>query len=260
MPDAEALAVADRSYASLKLLEHCRKLRRPITFVTRLRLDAALYERVPLCAVPGKEGGPASRANACPTFRWWSKIRAPFGSSPPSLAGTVKASGWSNSLQRRPCGIAPACSQCVCAGFWCAIRRGNSRPRPSCVPTLRPIRRRSSLGLSCAGRWKRPSKKCVVGDGDTENHTGAFGAVFVGHIVCAPPDDTGSGCFSAGGLVPQDSPHVRRRFGVGSKGAVGICDFSWVACRRRDGKSRAGVHGTFNRCALLCSLMAKVEL
>jgi hypothetical protein len=41
------VAVADRAYASLKLLESCRKLSDPITFITRLRLDAALYEPAP---------------------------------------------------------------------------------------------------------------------------------------------------------------------------------------------------------------------
>jgi hypothetical protein len=38
----EIVAVADRTYASLKLLDRCRRLRKPITFITRLRLDAAL--------------------------------------------------------------------------------------------------------------------------------------------------------------------------------------------------------------------------
>jgi len=46
-PEREIVAVADRAYASLKLLDRCRKLRDPITFVTRLRLDAALYEPAP---------------------------------------------------------------------------------------------------------------------------------------------------------------------------------------------------------------------
>ncbi len=46
-PEREIVAVADRAYASLKLLERCRKLRNPITFITRLRLDAALYEPAP---------------------------------------------------------------------------------------------------------------------------------------------------------------------------------------------------------------------
>jgi DDE superfamily endonuclease len=46
-PEREIVAVADRAYASLKLLDRCRKLCDPITFVTRLRLDAALYEPAP---------------------------------------------------------------------------------------------------------------------------------------------------------------------------------------------------------------------
>jgi len=46
-PQREIVAVADRAYASLKLLDLCRKLSNPITFITRLRLDAALYEPAP---------------------------------------------------------------------------------------------------------------------------------------------------------------------------------------------------------------------
>jgi hypothetical protein len=46
-PQRQIVAVADRAYASLKLLERCRKLSNPITFITRLRLDAALYEPAP---------------------------------------------------------------------------------------------------------------------------------------------------------------------------------------------------------------------
>ena len=43
-PEREIVAVADGGYASLKLLDRCRRLSKPITFITRLRLDAALYE------------------------------------------------------------------------------------------------------------------------------------------------------------------------------------------------------------------------
>jgi DDE superfamily endonuclease len=46
-PRREIVAVADRAYASLKLLDRCRKLSDPITSVSRLRLDAALYEPAP---------------------------------------------------------------------------------------------------------------------------------------------------------------------------------------------------------------------
>jgi hypothetical protein len=46
-PQRQIVAVADRAYASLKLLDRCSKLSNPITFITRLRLDAALYEPAP---------------------------------------------------------------------------------------------------------------------------------------------------------------------------------------------------------------------
>lgn len=46
-PGREIVAVGDGGYACLKLLDRCRKLSEPITFVTRLRLDAALYEPPP---------------------------------------------------------------------------------------------------------------------------------------------------------------------------------------------------------------------
>jgi hypothetical protein len=46
-PEREIIAVADSTYASLKLLFRCRSLSRPVTFITRLRLDAALYEPAP---------------------------------------------------------------------------------------------------------------------------------------------------------------------------------------------------------------------
>ncbi len=46
-PERGLVVVADAGYASLKLLDRCRRLTNPITFITRLRLDAALYEPAP---------------------------------------------------------------------------------------------------------------------------------------------------------------------------------------------------------------------
>ncbi|MGH3147504.1 MAG: IS701 family transposase, partial [Rubrobacter sp.] len=56
-PGREIVAVADGSYASLKLLDRCRRLSEPIAFITRLRLDAALYEPAPPRR-PGQIGRP----------------------------------------------------------------------------------------------------------------------------------------------------------------------------------------------------------
>jgi hypothetical protein len=66
-PEREIVAVADRAYASLKLLERCRKLRKPITFVTRLRLDAALYESAPVRR-PGQRGRPRLKGERLPNL------------------------------------------------------------------------------------------------------------------------------------------------------------------------------------------------
>jgi hypothetical protein len=71
-PEREIVAVADGGYASLKLLDRCRRLKRPITFATRPRLDAALYYEPAPPRYPAQTGRPGSRANA---------LAQPFGSS-----------------------------------------------------------------------------------------------------------------------------------------------------------------------------------
>jgi DDE superfamily endonuclease len=66
-PGREIVAVADGGYASLKLLDRCRKLKEPITFITRLRLDAALYEPAPPRR-PGQMGRPRLKGERLPNL------------------------------------------------------------------------------------------------------------------------------------------------------------------------------------------------
>jgi len=66
-PGREIVAVADGSYASLKLLDRCRRLSEPITFITRLRLDAALYEPAPP-RCPGQIGRPRLKGERLPNL------------------------------------------------------------------------------------------------------------------------------------------------------------------------------------------------
>jgi DDE superfamily endonuclease len=66
-PEREIVAVADRAYASLKLLSRCRSLSKPVTFVTRLRLDAALYEPAPT-RHPGQRGRPRLKGERLPNL------------------------------------------------------------------------------------------------------------------------------------------------------------------------------------------------
>jgi hypothetical protein len=58
------VVVADSSFAALDLIA---ALRRHVTFVTRLRLDANLFEE-PAPRARGQGGGPPRRAVACKSF------------------------------------------------------------------------------------------------------------------------------------------------------------------------------------------------
>jgi hypothetical protein len=66
-PQREIVAVADGAYASLKLLDRCRSLSRPVAFITRLRLDAALYARAP-ARRPGQIGRPRLKGERLPNL------------------------------------------------------------------------------------------------------------------------------------------------------------------------------------------------
>jgi hypothetical protein len=66
-PDRQIVVVTDSTYAVLEFLARCAGLRRPITVVTRLRLDAALYEPAPP-RPPGTRGRPRLKGQRLPTL------------------------------------------------------------------------------------------------------------------------------------------------------------------------------------------------
>jgi hypothetical protein len=67
LPDRTLVVVADSSYAVLELLADAAGLPRPVTVVTRLRLDAALYDPTPARA-PGTKGRPRLKGARQPTL------------------------------------------------------------------------------------------------------------------------------------------------------------------------------------------------
>lgn len=64
LPNYRLVMVGDSAYAALDLLAACQALPDPVTFVTRLRMDAALYEPAP--PYPGK-GRPRKKGARLPT-------------------------------------------------------------------------------------------------------------------------------------------------------------------------------------------------
>lgn len=68
LPERLLVVVADSSYAALELLAACQGLSKPVTLVTRLRLDAALFD--PADAHPtGRPGRPRKKGARQPTLK-----------------------------------------------------------------------------------------------------------------------------------------------------------------------------------------------
>ena len=67
LPYRELVVVADSTYATLDLLAACQRMPQPATLVTRLRLDAALYDPAPPRA-PGDRGRPRVKGARQPTL------------------------------------------------------------------------------------------------------------------------------------------------------------------------------------------------
>jgi hypothetical protein len=67
LPEREVVVAADSSYAAIELLSACAALRQPVTVVTRLRLDAALYDAAPP-REKGKKGAPRKKGERQPNL------------------------------------------------------------------------------------------------------------------------------------------------------------------------------------------------
>ena len=68
LPDRPIVMVADSGYAALDLLHFCQSMAKPVTFITRLRLDAALYEPAPT-RLSGQMGRPRLKGQRLPTLK-----------------------------------------------------------------------------------------------------------------------------------------------------------------------------------------------
>ena len=67
LPDRRLVVVADSTYAAIELLAACAGLAQPVTMITRLRLDAALYDPAPPRR-PGQRGAPRKKGDRQPSL------------------------------------------------------------------------------------------------------------------------------------------------------------------------------------------------
>ena len=68
LPGRKVVVVGDSSYAVLQLLWSCSKLKEAVTLISRLRLDAQLYEFPPE-RKPGSNGRPRKKGDRLPTLK-----------------------------------------------------------------------------------------------------------------------------------------------------------------------------------------------
>jgi hypothetical protein len=68
LPERPIVVVADSGYTVLTLLDRCVRLVEPVTVITRLRLDAALYEAAPP-RKPKQNGRPRVKGKRLPTLQ-----------------------------------------------------------------------------------------------------------------------------------------------------------------------------------------------
>lgn len=79
LPTRALVIVGDSTYAALELLHHCQTLAQPVTFITRLRMDAALDKPAPAYSGKGrprKKGArlPTPAQIACDPQTVWSRL------------------------------------------------------------------------------------------------------------------------------------------------------------------------------------------
>ena len=223
--------MADRAYASLKLLDRCRKLCKPITFVTRLRLDAALYEPAPPRR-PGQIGRPRIKGERLPNL-------SEVAEDPSTVWESTKIANWYGS-EERTVEIASATAVWYSTGLfavpvrWVLIRDPEGRFKTQALlctdldadpekivcwfvmrwqleVTFQEARRH--LGFETQRQWS---------DLAIRRTTPALLGLFSrGHFVRPSADGAGSGCLSGGrpGTTRGIPPSLT--LGVGAKGAVG---------------------------------------
>ena len=157
LPHRRIIAVGDASFAAVDLLNAVRPW---VTMITRLRLDAGLYNPAPRRRrnqvgrprVVGKRQPTLKQRLASSKTRWRCLLvtggtavaNGPSRSSPAPLCGTTRAT------------VSPS------AMSWCATPLASSSRKRSSAPTSMRIRSISSVGSSVAGRSRSPSPKCVA--------------------------------------------------------------------------------------------------
>ena len=243
LPGRRLVVVADGGYAVLELLAACRRLTNPVVMITRLRLDAALYDPAPP-RKPGTNGRPRLKGERQPTLAArvvdpttvWQRCagelvwrRHPRGRTGQWHGRLV--SRWP-ARRAHPLGADPG------------SLGPSSRPRPCSAPTW-TVDTRTDRGLVCAalaGRGHvrrvppplgRRDAAPVVGPGDLAHHARPVGPVFAGDVVGSSSAARQGSADPAGGLVSEGHAQLLGRLGLLALTTVARQSYLAVACADR---------------------------
>jgi hypothetical protein len=105
LPTKRIVVLADSTYAALELLARCVRLAQPVVMITRLRMDAALYDPVPQQAVrpigrprrKGKRQPTLNQRLVDPATRWTSLNVRWYGGAPRRIEVATATAVWYHS-------------------------------------------------------------------------------------------------------------------------------------------------------------------
>jgi hypothetical protein len=151
LPDRRVVVVADSGFSALELIA---AVRRHVCLITRLRLDASLFEPAPKRR-KGQMGRPALKGKRRP------KLNAVLA-DPKTVWTSVTLTEWYGGQTRKLEYVSQtACPRLQSAGCWCVIHPASVTRRHSFAPTLTLSLPQSSSASCAAGGSRQRSKKYV---------------------------------------------------------------------------------------------------
>jgi hypothetical protein len=212
LPERVLVIVADSSYAALELLAACQGLQQPVTMVTRLRLDAALYN--PAYAHPARRPGrPRKKGARQPTLEqrlsdpattWQDTNVRWYGGTTRTVRLATGTAVWYHS------GLPPVSIR------WVLISDPEGKFESQALLSTDPEASPTQIVEWFVMRWQlevtfedgsgAPGHRDptpVVGPGDLAHHTNAVGAVLARDTVRPSSTPRTRDASAAGGLVQQ---------------------------------------------------------
>ena len=263
LPFREVVVVADSTYAALDLLATCQRLPQPVTLVTRLRLDAALYDPAPM-RTPASHGRPRVKGArqptlaervADPTTTWRALTVQWYGGVERTLEVTTDTAVWYHS------GMAPVPLR------WVLIRDPQGQFPTQALLSTTVADTAQQIVERFVLRWHLEvtyhearthlggrNATAMVGAGNWAHDADPAGAVLGGYLVCAPSAGGPGTAGAAERLVHETRADLCRYTCLCPPAALACHPFFHVPTNHRCGKNPTSRLRACDRNLSLCCL------